>query len=880
MKPMIHWARKISRRVRTLTRLTAVEASMDAEMRAHIEEEVAARIEAGEDPAVARAGANRDFGHVEILKEAGRDARGTRAVEDFFRDLTYAVRVCTHQRGFSTSVVLTFALGIGAATAIFSVVYAVLLRPLPYPEPEELVTLWEFNVPRGLDRNVVSVAKFEEWRASATAFEDIAALVPAPVTLPSAEGPERVVGAEVSPSFFRVLRAEPLLGRTFDDRDRADSGVIVLSEPYWRSRLGADPGIVGRKLQIGNRPAGAPQSYTVIGVTPSAFEPPAFGWLGRQAFWLPFTPSSQNRGYGRHLLLLARLRSGVTPDAARAELVALETRNTTGPIASAGWSANLVPLDEVITGDVRGTFIYVLGAAVLLLTLAITNVSTLLLAHTRRRLHEFSVRHALGATEGRLRRQILTESLVLGVVGSAVGLMLAFPLTNLLSSLIPPDVPRASTIKFDLTVVATAALASLASALLIAGLSARQGKRPPSTLLIENSSRASPKASGMKLVIAEVAIGLAVAVLAGLVIRSFVSLRSVDVGFDPQGVVIGRVDVGAQYRTPAAQAAFFRELITRLRQQPSIIDIGIISGRPFGGIGPATTVRDAGALPSPTDMIADGRWADEGFFRALRIPVIAGGLFDDADKADGPVRVVINESMSRSLWPGEEAVGRMMRIELAGGLVARVIGVVGDVHLADARTPARAGFYLAAGRFGGGAYDIVVRSEAPASAVVSGIRETLVGLDSSIPLQRIETLQGSVDGALARDRFIAALLSAFAALALLLASVGIYGVFAGEVAARRKDIGIRLALGARARTVVAMIVARAALGGFIGVLIGAAAVALLARSIQSILFGIDALDPFSFLVAAAVLMSVTITATLIPAIRASRLSPLTILRGE
>ena len=873
------WIQRLARRLRTLTRLGSVETSMDREMRAHIDLEIEERVARGATRDEARAAVLRDFGSIEALKEHGRDARGTRLVEDFFRDLGHAGRLLASHRTFSISAILTFALGVGAATAIFSVVHGVLLRPLPYAAPNQLVALWEHNVARNRDRNVVSVTNFEAWRSRATNFTDMAALVPAPATLPSPDGPERVVGAEVSPGYFRLLGVRPMLGRDFAAREPDATGVM-LSEHYWRTRMGADPDVVGRMLQIGGRPHEDGKPREIIGVMPAGFEPPAFGWLTRQDFWIPFVPGPDNRWYGRYLLVVARLGDGASMDTARAEMLSVAAQLEKEDKANDGWSANVVALDAEITGDVRDAFIYILGTVALLFLLAITNVSTLLLARTRRRMHELGLRRALGATDGRLHRQIVTECLLLGAIGCAAGVLAAYPIVDVLVALMPPEVPRVAGVRLDTTVLAISASASLLASLAVGVLAARRGRQAPSLLLRDGATRGSVRATGRALVITEVAIGLVVAVFAGLVLRSFVSLRSVDLGFDAAHVTVGRVALGTEYATPAAQVAFFDELLTRLQGLEGVQHAGRVSSRPIVGIGPATTVRDAGAAPTSTDVIADGRWADAASLRALGIPLVAGELFDGSDRLDSPVRIVVNQSMADALWPGVSALGRTAAIDLNGGLSARVIGVVGDIRLAGARTAARPGFYLAPGRFAGEAYDIVVRSTAPPAAVISGMRAALAGMDAAIPLHRIQTLDDVVDGALARDRFIAVLLSSFAALALILASVGIYGVFAGDVAARRKEIGIRIALGARSSRVLLEIVGRAVGSALIGIVLGGAAAALLARSMQTLLFGVETTDAYSFALAGLSVLAVTLAATIIPAAHAARVSPLLIIRGE
>lgn len=872
------WIRRLLRRLRALGRLDAVERSMDDEMRAHLEYETAERVRGGAHPEAARRDALVAFGSVEAHKEAARDARGTRVAEDFVRDLRYAARALAHQRAFALSAMLTFALGIGAATAIFSVVYGVLLRPLPYDAPDRLVTLWERHDGRGVDRNVVSVSAFEAWRDQVTALEGVAAMVPAPVTLQGAAGPDRVVGAEVSPELFPLLGARPLLGRTFTDADARTGSVVVLSEALWRERFSGDPSIVGSRIHIDGRAHVGGAMHDVIGVMPAEFEPPAFGWMARRpGLWVPFVPSPDNRAYGRYLLIVGRLREGASLGMANAELRAVTADLAREMPTQEGWTAGMVPLVEIITGDVRSSLVFIFAAAALLLILAVTNVSLLLLARTRRRTPEFGLRRALGASDARVHRQLLAEALLLGAVGCAAGLAVATPLLDALIARLPPEIPRVSAIRLDMTVALVAAATTTVASILVGLVASRRGRAAASPLLRESSARSTAPARGGVLIAAEVAIGLVIAILAALMIRSFVTLRQVDFGFEASQTLAARVALGAAYDTPSRQIAFFDDLLERVSALEPVEQAGLISGRPIGGFGPRTSVRDARAVATTNDLIADIRWADAGFFRALRVPVIRGAVFDARDRP-GPLPVVVNESLARALWPGETAVGRALALELNGGLEGTVIGVVGDIRLNDARTPGGPGLFLPPGRFGGEAYDLIVRTKGELATVTADLRAALASVDASLPLHRVMRFDDAVAGTMARDRFTATLLTWFAGLALLLAGVGIYGVCAAEMAHRRKEVGIRMALGAGAGRVLRGIVGTTVVSGAAGLAVGTLAAATLARSMESLLFGVDPLDAWSFGVSALVLLAVAVVATLLPAVQATRVSPLATLR--
>ena len=610
------------RRLRLLLRRDAVERSMDAEMRHHLECETAEYIRQGMAPDEARRRAARDFGGVDAVKEAARDARGGRSLEDLVLDLRYSARLLRRNAGFTTVAVLTFALGIGAASAIFSVVYGILVRPLPYAHADRLVVLWERHVPRNRDQNVVSVENFEAWRDSAQAFDRMAALVPRPVTLVEGGTPERSSGAEVSPGYFELLGVSPVHGREFAGADARPgaAGVVILSDGYWRRRFAGDPSVVGRVLSISGQP------HTIVGVMPN-IEPPRFGWLGEQQLWFPFVPTAENRAWGRFLLVVARLRPDVTLDRARAEMAAIAERRSREIPANEGWQATVTPLAQQITGDVRTPLVVLLCAAGLLLLMAVTNVATLTLSLTRRRAHELAMRRAIGATDGRLFRQLFTQSALLGALGGGAGLLTAVPGVGLLVALLPPDVPRVDAIRVDAPVLLAASVIAVAATIAFGSVAAIRGRRAAVFTGSAGDHRASARAGGGTLVVVEVALALALSLMALLMVRSFVALRAVDLGFTSDGVTIARVALsGDRYRSPVSQRAFFAALLDRVRALPGVESAGVISARPFGGLGPATIVSDP-RKPPPRDGLApvtDVRFADAGFFHALEMAPTRG----------------------------------------------------------------------------------------------------------------------------------------------------------------------------------------------------------------------------------------------------------------
>ena len=870
------WLQRFARRCRLLLRRGAIERSMDAELRQHIEAEIADRVRRGMERAEARRTALRDFGGIETIKEQARDARGGRAFEDLIADLRYAARVLVHQRGVTLAAMATFALGVGAVTAIFSLVYGILLRPLPYHDPDRLVVLWEQNAARNGDSNVVSLDNYEAWRQRLHSAVAMAAVVPTSVTMATATAAERLVGAEVTPGFFGVLGVRPAIGRDFVPDDAHAATVVILSDSLWRRRFDADPAVVGRRIDLSGT------SFTVVGVMPPRFDPPRFGWLGEQDLWFPFVATEQSRAWGRFLLVVARLRDAVSLSQARAEIATIAAQRAKETPANDGWSATIVPLAEQITGAVQPSLLVLLAAVALLLLMAVANVATLTLSSMGRRGHELAIRRALGATDRRLFRQLFTQSAVLGVAGAIAGLALAVPGVAVLVTLLPSDVPRAASIAIDAPVLLVTTLAALAATLLFGTVGALRGRRSGlSSPLARDGRHARSTRAGGALVTAELALALALSVMATLMVRSFVGLRAVDLGFTPHGVLIARVALPANAYPPARQRLFFDRLIERVRVLPGVRAAGVMGLRPFDGIGPATLVRDATRPPARhgQDPVADVRYVDPGLFRALAMPLERGTSFDARD-AGGPPRVVISASLARELWLAENPVGRALAVEMYGGIVATVAGVVGDIRLMDARTAPRPVAYLSAARFPSNVRDVVVRVDGAPEATVPALRAAVASINPAVPLYAVTTLPHVVNRSLAGDRLTMFLLVGFGLVALLLAGVGVFGVFAGDVARRRKEIGIRLALGARESGVIAMLLAAALRRALIGVIAGGLIAAVLGRAMRSLLFGVGPTDAISFVSVAAGVTGLALGATLLPTWQALRKSPLRSLREE
>ena len=866
------------RRVRGFARRGSVERRLDSEMQFHVEMLTDRHVRAGLSRDEARRVALTEFGGTERYKDATRDEYRGRFMDELVQDVRYSVRVMRRNPGFSTAATLTFALGIGASASIFSVVHGVLLKPLPYSDPSRLVVLWERKASLALDRNVVSVPNFEAWRERARSYERVAAAVPYPGIVAGTPNPERVMGAEVSPGYFKLLGVTPALGREFTDEEERDGGanVLVLSDGYWRSRLGADRNVLGRTLTIDGR------AHTIVGVMPASFDPPQFAWLTDQAYWRPFGATESNRGWGRFLLVIGRLKPDVPLAAADRELEAIAAQLATEVKTNDGWRATVVSLSRQITGDVRLPLLVLLGAVGLLLLMAVTNVANLTLGLVRRREHELAVRRAIGATSSRLVKQLVAQSTVLGLVGCAIGFAAAVVGVRVITMMLPPDTPRAASIGIDTTVVVVMVVVSLIASVAVGAIAAARGGRDGATTLRESGGgRAAARLRGGSLVTAEIALGLVLTVLAGLTMRTFTALRSVTLGFDAEQVMIARVGLsGPRYQTPASRAQFFEQLLGRLRAVPGVQSASAISTRPFGGMAPATTLGDAGAPATGDSVMADVRYVDAEVFKTLRVPMLSGSTFDARDRLDGPYRAVISNAMARALWPNRDPIGKRLRMPMFNGISPEVIGVVGDIHLMDARTPVRPTVYLADTKIPGEARDIVLRGAASIDGLAASLRSAVASIDPGVPVSRVTALDALVDRSLARDHFTALLLGAFAVVSLLLAGVGVYGVFAGDVAQRRKEIGIRVALGAPSGGVVRLVMRRAFARALLGVAIGTVAALIAANAMKSMLYGVGSTDPLSFGAVAVLLLLIAVAATLVPALRAARVSPLVAIRTD
>jgi putative ABC transport system permease protein len=803
------------------------------------------------------------------------------------QDLRYAVRVLLRSPGFTSIAVAALAIGIGANTAIFSVVNTLLIQQLPYEDPGALAVVWEHNIPRDEKNNVVSPGNFIHWREMQQSFEDLAAVsgsvgLSFKVTLTGNGDPEDVGVQLASASLFTLLGVRPALGRPFTaEEDKPNSRVAVISDRLWRRRYGADPGILRKPITISGNP------YTVVGVMP-----PGFGYIDKTVeVWMPVGFSAESRTpRGRWLSVLGRLKPGVTFERAQQDMTRVHAELTRlFPDFNTGWTARVVPLKEELIGEARPALLVLLGAVAFVLLIACANVANLLLARATSRQRELAVRAALGAGRGALVRQLLVESLVLATAGGLAGLLLASWSLHLLRSVVADRLPvqRLEAVHIDGWVLAFTITASVVSGLLFGLLPALGASRTSLNDALKEGGRSGSTArrnrSRAAFVAVEVALALVLLVGAGLLVRSFVRLLDVNPGFDPARTLTMDVSLpSSRYREPPKRVQFFRTLFERIDALPGVESAGAISFLPLGGMGAATSFEVVGkpAPPAGQEPVADVRVVANDYFAALGIPLIKGRLFDEHDEADSKNRVIINDTMAAKYWPGEDAIGKRVKISWNDDREDEVIGVVGDVRHSDLETDPLPTTYWPYPRFPYGAMTLAIRTRVEPTSVAGAVVGFIRRQDPELAVADIKTMEEVMSDSVAQRRLTMLMLAIFAGAALVLAAVGIYGVIAYSVTQRTQEIGIRMALGARHGDVLRMVVGQAMLMTVVGIVAGAAGAFLLTRLMKGLLFGVEPADPVTFLAVAGLLAGVAAAASYVPGRRATRVDPVIALRAE
>jgi putative ABC transport system permease protein len=804
-----------------------------------------------------------------------------------WQDLRYGVRMLWKNPGFTVVAVVALALGIGANSAIFSVVNTVLLRPLPYKDPERLVMVWEDRTAKGYPRDTPAPANYVDWRDQNKVFEGMAAIASHSLNLTGSGEPERIEGKRVSASFFPLLGVEPLFGRTFtpeEDQPGANR-VVVLSHGLWQRRFGSDRGILGRQLTLNG------ESATVVGVMPQHFQFPT----REDELWVPiaFTPQQAAARQSHYLQVIARMKPGVTLEQAQAEMSTIGARlQQQYPAQNTDLGVAVVPLHEQLVGDIRPALLVLLGAVGFVLLVACANVANLLLARAAVRQKEIALRVALGASRVRLVRQFLTESVLLAALGGFVGLLLSLWGVNLLKAFIPENISQAKDIAVDAKVLGFTLLVSLLTGLIFGLAPVSQASNFNLNETLKEGGRdsvAGRRGNRIRslLVVAEVAVSLVLLIGAGLLINSFLRLRNVDPGFRADNLLTMRVVLPeTKYPDQARRAAFYTELVRRVESLPGVQSAAVTNWIPLVKQGDSSGISIEGKPdPGPgQNPSAVTRVVSPHYFQTMGVELLQGRRLGEQDRADAPRVVVISETMARKFWPGEEALGK--RVTMGGPANApvpwmEVVGVVRDVRQFELTAEPKPQMYVP--------YEqpvffrpshLVLKTNVEPAGLAAAVRKTVWEIDKDQPVSNVSTMEEVLSESISRQRFSMLLFGIFAAVALVLAAVGIYGVMSYSVAQRTHEIGIRMALGAQRGDVLKLAVGHGLKLVLVGVALGLGAAFALTRVMSSLLFGVSPTDPATLAIISLVLIGVALLASYVPARRATKVDPMVALRYE
>jgi predicted permease len=882
---------KVRNLLRNLFLSRRVEMDLDHEVHSHLEMLTEENIRAGMPPEEAHRAARIKLGGIEQVKEQVREERLGNWLHSVISDCRYGLRQLRKNPGFTAAAVLTLALGIGANTAIFSVVYAVLLKPLPYTNPDQLFTAFQANKQQGVAETGCSYLNFEEWRAQNHVFSEMAGNVAHQLTLTGRVEPTVVNTSVVTPEFFALLDVKPVAGRIFSPQDGNQGAppVVLVSEDLWRGRFVADPKIIGTSIDLDQRP------FTVVGIIPADFRTPFF--TTKQEVWIPLVQdpvfSTRMPQRGSHLLpVIGRLKPGVSVAQAQAEMDAISERLAAEfPAENSGWTVRLVPLQKEIVGDVRTALLVLLGAVGLVLLIACANIANLLLTRATSRSKEIAVRTALGAGRARIIRQLLSETAVLSLLGGAVGIALAYWGVKALSSLLPSSLPQMNTIRVDYFVLGFAlllsAIAGVAFGLVPAMFAAnadiqstlREGARSGES---RNRSRArSFLAAG------EIAIAMVLLVAAGLLLRSFSKLMSVSPGFDVQHIVKADISLPQfQYSKPQQWTAFSDELLARIQSDPGLQDSAIAVPRPIADLR-VTLPFDIVGSPPLSESAAASRTTSyvsisPSYFHVMSIPLLSGRLFDQRDIMSSPSVTIISKAMAQRYFPNQVPLGKQITFGFppAPGAMHEIVGIVGDVRDDSLGQDPRPMVYVPYTQAPFWGANVVVKSTLSPSSVAATIRQEVQKIDKDLPVTDVAMMPDVIEASVAQPRFRTLLLGLFGAMALVLAATGIFGVISYSVSRRTNEIGIRVALGASRGTILRMVLRETLVVTFAGLAVGLPCALAASRLVGQMLFGVSANDPVTLAAVAVMLVAVAALAGYIPARRAMRVDPMVALRYE
>ena len=872
--------------IRKLDRNRA-EQELEDEIRAHLEMEAQDMQEGDISPAAANIAARRTFGSIAITKEDCRAMWGFRSIETLWQDLQYGLRMLIKHPTFTIVATLTLALGIGASTAIFSAVNPILFEPLPYPHADRIVMIWEVGKDGG--RNEGTFGTYRALIEQSRSFDALAVMKPWQPTMTGPAEPERLDGQRVSASYFNVLGVSPALGRDFLEPDDQLNGpkVAIISDALWQRRFGGDSAIIGQPVRLDDN------IYTIIGVMPGTFEnilaPSTELWSPLQ-YDQSLPP--QGREWGHHLRTIGRLQSSASTDQASRELnQILQDLAVIYPrvLKDYGIPEKFIinSLQDDVTGGVKPALLAVLGAVILVLTIACVNVTNLLLARGAQRRGEFAVRAALGAGRTRMIRQLLTESLLLAILGGALGMVVAEFGVRALVALSPPGLPRVGAISLDVTVFAFGMFITTLIGLVVGLVPALHASRADLRIGLHQSSQRTAgghQLTRRALVVAEVALALVLLVSAGLLLRSLQSLFAISPGFDASHLLTMQVQASSNKFDKDTTHRFFAQALEAVRQVPGVTAAAFTSQLPLSGDLDEYGVHfEPGPNEKPEGGYSIFRYAvSPGYFETMGIPLRRGRLLDARDIAGAPQAVLISESFAKRKFPDQDPIGRRAHVGRQDAPWYTIVGVVGDVKQASLAMSQSDAVYITSTQwyFADNALSLVVRADGDVAALAPAIRKAIWSVDKDQPVVRVATMDDLLAVSAAERRFALILFEAFGIVALVLAATGIYGLLSGSVTERTREIGVRLALGASRSNILALVVRQGLTLTGLGVVIGLAGAVVATQAIVTLLFGISRLDPITYLGVIALLAGVSVIACWVPAWRAARVDPSITLRAE
>ncbi len=800
------------------------------------------------------------------------------------QDLRHGTRLLLGSPAFTLAAVGALAIGIGANTAIFAVVNTLLIQPLPYKDPDRLAIVWEHNLPRDRRNNVVSPGNYLHWREMNSVFAEMSIVSMTFRTAYTGDGePEELTQQIVNATLFPMLGIDAAVGRVFTpDEDRPNANrFVLLSDRFWRRRFGADPNVVNRTIHLSGNP------FTVVGVMPAGFS-----ILDKNVdIWVPAGFAAESRTpQGRWTMVVARLKDGVSFPQAQEDMTRVASQLTAMfPNFDTGWTARVVSLKEQLTGEVRPALLVLLGAVGFVLLIACANVANLLLARATTRSRELAVRAALGADRGRLIRQLLSESVLLSIIGGSAGLALAWWAVKFLRTVVATNLPiqRLEFVGINGWVLLFACATALVSGLLFGIIPAFTAAGISLTDALREGGRTGTSSRGRRvrqgLVIIEMALSLVLLVGAGLLVRSFLTLMHINPGFDPTRTVTMRVTLpSVSYREGAQIIGFFDRLFDRIDSLPGVQAAGGVSFLPLNGLGSATGFFIEGQEKprAGEEPVSEVKVVTHDYFRAMGIPLLRGRLFDGRDTAPNTRRVVVSQALVEKHFGNTDPIGRRIVLSWYDEGPDEIIGVVGDVRSVSLETDPRGASYLPPARFAYPFMSVAVRTSSGGLGIAPSVVNAVHELDANVPVSEIRPMSEVIAVSTTERRLTMVLLLIFSAVALLLASVGIYGVISYSVTQRTQEIGIRMALGAQRRDLLRMVVGNAMVLAFFGIALGAAAAFVLSRLMTRLLFNVEPQDPVTFAIVSILLVAVAALASYIPGRRATRVDPVVALRAE